>query len=232
MVAKKENDPAKFNEAVKKTSVAERERAAAEQATAQYNRIIIDGWIDDHQEDYVPCEASAELLKQWLITNGKPLSYENLEAAFVATKHKQPVPQKRAAQVPAVTETNPPAAAATQPVATAASITPPAAATVVNETPATSVPPQAQTPASETTSAPAGKSATARRPGVNGGLQPGTLSAQRPVQGATTQATDSAAFRRSITKMSRIEFRQKYETSAKFREECKANGIVDAAQRQ
>ena len=228
-------DPVKLKDAINKVSKAEREKELADRIAAENGRIIGDAWMKDHAADFVWCEASAKELGLWLKENGKEATYTNLELAYEATKSRLPRPTgqqleaqlKEAGLLPNVAPTAP-----VEPVAPAAPIAQPAAATTETITQPAQPTPQTVATASETTSAKATNTPAARRPGVNGGLQPGSLSAQRPQQGATTQTTDSAAFRRSITKMSRVEFRQKYETSAKFREECKANGIVDAAQRQ
>jgi hypothetical protein len=232
VAAKKENDPIKFTEAVKKTSVAERETEAAKRAAAQYASIIIESWMDDHKEDYVPCEASADLLNQWMGQNGLQLSYENLEKAFQATKAKQPIPERRAAQTSAAPVTNPQAAAVVAPVAQAASITQPAAeATAQGNTANPSATSSAATAqAQTTTSANAGQSATARRPGVNGGLQPNAASA-RPVKQQPSAQTDRAALMKEIRSLSPSEYRTKVEKSEEFRQRLKAAGIVDAGVR-
>jgi hypothetical protein len=228
-------DPVKLKEAITKVSKAQREQEIADRIAAENGRIIGDTWMKDHAADFVWCEASAKELGLWLKENGKEATYTNLELAYEATKNRLPRPTgaqldaqlKEAGLLPNVAETAP-VKVETQ----AAPITPPAATTTETVTQPAQPTPQSAATASESTPAKATNTPAARRPGVNGGLQPGTLSAQRPAQGATTQSTNTAEFKRMVRNMSRIEFRQKYETSAKFREECKANGIVDAAQRQ
>lgn len=228
-------DPAKLKEAINKVSKAQREQELADRIAAENGRIIGDAWMKDHAADFVWCEASAKELGLWLKENGKEATYTNLELAYEATKQRLPRPTgtqleaqlKEAGLLPNVAATAP-----VEPVAPAAPIAQPAAATAVPVSQPAQPTPQSVATASESTPAKVTNTPAARRPGVNGGLQPGALSAQRPQQGATTQTTDSAAFRKTVRNMSRVEFRQKYETSAKFREECKANGIVDAAQRQ
>lgn len=228
-------DPAKLKEAISKTSKAQREQELADRIAAENGRIIGDAWMKDHAADFVWCEASAKELGTWLKENGKEATYTNLELAYEATKNRLPRPTgaqleaqlKEAGLLPNAAEPAP-----VETVAPAAPITQPAAATTETVTPPATPTPQSAATVSESTPAKVTNTPAARRPGVNGGLQPGSLSAQRPQQGATTQTTDSAAFKRTVRNMSRVEFRQKYETSAKFREECKANGIVDAAQRQ
>lgn len=231
-IAKKENDPSKFSEAVDKTSTAQRQKEAADRATAQYYSILIESWMDDHKEDYVPCEASSELLNAWLLANNKPVSYENLEAAFQATKHKQPVPQRRAASVSVAQETNPPAAATAPTVASVEPIAQPAA---VEAVPASANPPAvppAAALAPTPTSAKAAQSAPARRPGVNGGLQPGSTSARRPVaQQQTPQQTERSILMKEIRNMDPGQYRKLVATSEEFRNRLKAAGIVDAGVR-
>jgi hypothetical protein len=231
--AKETNDPEKFNEAVNKKSVAQRETDAARSAQQKYANVIIESWMDDHKEDYVPCEASAELLNQYMGQNSLQLSYENLERAFQATKDRQPVPQRQAAGASAGPVNNPPVPAATEVAAPAASITQPAAATVVQEPVANpTAPPQAAAQAQTPTSAAAQNAPAARRPGVNGGLQPGTTSAPRPTkQSQTPQMTDRAQLMKEIKTLSPGEFRTKVEKSAEFRQRLQAAGILDAGVR-
>ena len=231
--AKSAQDPAKFNEAVDKHSAAQREKEAADKATAQYYSILIESWMDDHKEDYVPCEASSSLLNDWLLANNKPITYDNLEAAFQATKRNQPVPQRRAVQAPAEQENNPPAAAAVAPVAQAAPIVQPAAAAAVPTSTATpSATPPAAATASETTSGKAAQSAPPRRLGVNGGLQPGTTRAPRPLpQPQTPQKTERSAILKEIAKMDPSQYRKLVATSEEFRNRLKAAGIQDAGVR-
>jgi hypothetical protein len=231
--AKESNDPEKFNEAVNKKSAAQRETEAARRANQQYANVIIESWMDDHKEDYVPCEASAELLNQWMGQNNLTLSYENLERAFQATKAKQPVPERRAVETPAEPEANPQVAATTLVAAPAAPITQPVAATVVNEIPANpSANPQAAAQAPAPTSANAPNTQAARRPGVNGGLQPGTTSAQRPApKQQTPQQTDRAQLMKEIRNLTPGEYRTKVEKSAEFRQRLQAAGIIDAGVR-
>lgn len=233
--ASKEQDPVKLQDAIKKVSKAERETEIAKDAAKVQGKIIADTWMSDHKHDFQPCDASSKIIGDWLARNGREFSYENLELAFEATKHQLPAPMQQVVEeVPATSVANPPAAATVVPAAQAASITPPAAAATVPESIATppAAPPAAAT-APSSASAAAINTPAARRPGVNGSLPPGTLSAQRPARQQEPQATQEVVeFKRLVAKMPGHEFRKQLTTSKQFRDKCAAAGIIDAAQRQ
>jgi hypothetical protein len=233
-VATKEKDPAKLQDAIKKVSKAEREAQIAREALEAQGRIIGKVWMEDHKDDFQPCDASSNIIGAWLRQNNREFTYENLELAYEATKHQLPAPTRQAVEeVPAAQVENPPAAATTAPAAPAASITPPAAAAaapVSTATPPAVTPPAAATAPSSTPVA-ATNTPAARRPGVNGSLPPGSLSAQRPSEQAAPQTTTRAELMKSIAKMPPTEYRKKLQTSKEFRDQLVAAGIIDAAYR-
>jgi hypothetical protein len=232
-VATKEKDPAKLQDAIKKVSKAERDAQIAREAEEAQGRIIAKVWMEDHKDDFQPCDASSNIIGEWLTQNGRELSYENLELAFEAKKHQLPAPTRQAVEeTPAAPASNAPVSATAAPAASAAPIVPPAAAAVV---PASTVTPSAVPPAAATTPLPTPVAATntpaARRPGVNGSLPPGSLSAQRPSEQAAPQATDVVALKKEIARMPAQEYRKKLQTSKEFRDRLVAAGIIDAAYR-
>lgn len=233
--ASKEKDPAKLQEAIKKVSKADREAEIAREAAKAQGRIIGQTWMEDHKHDFQPCDASSKIIGDWLARNGREFSYENLELAFEATKHQLPAPTQQVVEETLATQVdNTSVAASVAPAAQAASITPPAAAAAEPVIPAnTSAAPTAASTAPLSASAAATNTPAARRPGVNGSLPPGTLTAGRPLrtqESTTTQQT--AEFRRLVAKMPPQEFRKKMATSKEFRDQAQAAGIIDAAQRQ
>jgi hypothetical protein len=229
--AVKENNPAKLKDAISKVSRAEREAEVLRQAAVASELAIAQAWVDDNPDFYV-CDASSSIMRKWLDDNGLKISYENLSRAFAATKSKLPIAELETSVAP---ESNPPAAASAAAAAPAASITQPAAAATETASTATSATPQSQSTASETTPAAAQNAQpAARRPGVNAGLEPGAMSAQRPAvqQKAKTTQESISEFRKLVGKMPHAEFRKRMASSKEFRDQAAAAGIRDAASRQ
>lgn len=234
--AAKEQDPAKMQEAVKKATAAQRDADIARKASMEHGRIIAATWMEDHKHDFLPCDASTNIMGDYLKTNNLVLSYDNLEKAFAAVKHQLP-PVKDGQQgaatdvtTSAVTVDNSQSAAAAASAAPAASITPPVAAAAAPETTSQSsvAPPASTTTAQASTPAASNQTSAARKPAVNGGLQPGQLSAQRPSASTTTQqdpAATRAQLLREIGKMNPAIYRKKLATDKNFREKLIAAGI-------
>lgn len=226
-VAVKENNPAKLKEAITKVSRAEREAQVLRDAAIAAELAVAQAWVDDNP-DFVVCDASSSIMRKWLDDNGLKITYENLDRAFAATKSKLPVAEL------VTTEPNVPAVATAVAAAPTAPIVPPAPAATVTETIATPVAPQPQATAPQPTPVAATNTPAARRPGVNAGLEPGAMSAQRPtVQQKVKTTEDSVSeFRKLVGKMPHAEFRKRMATSKEFRDQAAAAGIRDAAQRQ
>lgn len=235
--AAKEQDPAKMQEAVKKAAAAQRDADIARKAAIEHGRIISQTWMEDHKHDFLPCDASTSILGKYLKDNNLVLSYDNLERAFGAVKHQLPPvttdgQQGAATDVakPAVTVDNSTATAVAAAAAPAASITPPAAAaaTQENNKPVDVAASASSTMAQASTSAAPNQATAARKPAVNGGLQPGQLSAQRPSASATTQQDPGQAraqLLREIGKMDPAIYRKRLATDKNFRERLIAAGI-------
>ena len=227
-----EKDPAKMQIAVQKSIDAERKSQESLTAARERGAIIAESWMETHEDDFLPCQAATQILSDWLNQNKKPITFANLEAAYSATKHQLPKPERPAVAVaPAAPVDNPPAAAAVA----SAPVTPPIPAPMASAaaTPSTAAPvASSQPPASAPAPAPvaAAKSAEAtRRPGVNGGIVPGSLSAQRPTE--TVQPTTTRAeLLHEVNKMSRDEYRRKLK-DANFVKRLEAAGIPVAGQR-
>ncbi len=179
-----EKDPEKMKDAIKQSLEAERQAQQAEAEAREHGKIVAETWMQDHSEDFLPSQASSKIMGDYMTANGLIMTYDNLEKAFQAVKNQLPKPERTAAAeaVSVTPVSNPPAVAPVAPVAPAAPIAQPAAPAAV---PAPISQPQVVPPASAT--APTSTPVTApntpqvtRKPVVNGGLQPGTLSAARP----------------------------------------------------
>jgi hypothetical protein len=224
----KEKDPAKVVEAVHKMSKADREQQIADQSAEEHGRVIGRIWMADHTEDFFPCEANSNIIKDWLGKNNLVLSYDNLDKALEATRQRLApvVPATQPAnEVSAPPAPNPPAPAPAAPVAVAPPIPAPAPVAAVPVPPAAVPSPQAAVPAPAPTPAAATIAAPARRVGVNGSLVPGASSAARPTAVALPQETVRAELLKVINSLSPAEYRKRLTTSKEFRDQHTAAGI-------
>ncbi len=229
--AAKEKDPIKLKNAISKVSKADRDAEIARATARAQGKVIAEAWMVDHKEDFQPCEANTNIIGAWLAANQLELSYENLELAFVAneTRLAKPVLQAPVVEVPAAAAANPPAAAPVAPAAQASSITPPAAVAAETVLPPAVPASQPAAAASETASvaAPNAQPAT-RRPGVNGSLPPGSLSAQRPLAQQQPSTTTRADLLKEMKKMSSDELRKKLKNT-EYVSKLRAAGIPVAS---
>jgi hypothetical protein len=229
--AAKEKDPIKLKNAISKVSKADRDAEIARETAKAQGAVIGNAWMADHKEDFQPCEANAKIIGDWLATNQLELSYENLELAFVAneTRLAKPVPQAPVVETPAVAVANPPANASAVPAVATPSITAPPAASAEPVLPPATQPSQPVVAASESPSAAAPNAQpAARRPGVNGSLPPGTMSAQRPVAQQQPQTTTRAELLKDMKKMSSDELRKKLKNT-EYVSKLRAAGIPVAS---
>jgi hypothetical protein len=211
-VAVKEQDPVKMREAINKVHEASRLTEEAKQEARRRGKEIGDAWMADHKEDFLPCVANSKIMEKWLIDNKREFSYENLELAFAATETQlaKPVQQVPVEETPAAGASNTPAVAPVAPAAVTPSITAPAAVAAEPVSTAATPPSQPASTASESTSAAAPNAqSAARRPGVNGGIAPGTLTAARPSAQQIPQTTTRAELLKEIKGMSPEKYRQK-----------------------
>lgn len=226
-------DPAKFQEATKKAIDAEREAQESAAAYHQHGKLVAESWMQDHVEDFLPCEANSKIMGSYLLANGLNTTYDNLETAFQAVKTQLSKPEKQPTTevTSAAPVINPPAAAPAAPPAPAASITPPAlVATVPASTPVAVVQPTVAAPPSAAT-APTATPVTAlntpqvtRRPAVNTGLQPGAMSAARPVIVPDDPSTTRSQLLKEIGKMAPEIYRKKLKDT-NYVAKLKAAGI-------
>lgn len=230
-----EKDPVKMQEAVRKAASAEREAHIADEAYKAHGKIIAETWMADHTNDFFVCQASISIIGDYMKANNLPMSYDNLEKTFQAVKHQlPPVPTEGQQDSATVVPTSVAAPINPTPATAAATVVPPpsipatAAVTPVTETQSQStVAPPAATTAQASTPATANQPTVARRPAVNGGLQPGSMSAARPSASSTQQAPQETRSQllREIGRMEPAMFRKKLRTEKNYREKLIAAGI-------
>lgn len=230
-VAEATKDTSKLPEAIRKVTKAERDAEEAANAAREAGRVIGQRWMADHSHDFLPCDANSKIIGDWLKENNREFSYDNLELAFTATETRLAKPEAApVVEVPAAVALNAPAAATAATAAATPSITAPAAAATV---PASTAAPSTSQPTA-TATAPTPVAATntpaTRRPGVNGSLPPGSLSAQRPSTSATPVASDRAALLKEINSLPRGEFAKKLK-DANYVKRLEAAGIPVAGHR-
>jgi hypothetical protein len=228
--ATKEKDPIKLKDAIVKVSKADREAEIARESARAQGVVIANAWMADHKEDFQPCHANTEIIGKWLAANELDLSYENLELAFVANEIRLAKPvQVPVEEVPAVVAANPPAAAPAVVAEVKPSITaPPAPVAEPVSTPAAPASqPAAAAPEVTPVAAPITQSAT-RKPGVNGGIVPGSLSAPRPQTQPQPQTTTRAELLKEMKAMSSDQLRKKLK-NAEYTSKLRAAGIPVAS---
>lgn len=187
----KGDDPAKAVAAARLIAGSEvaKDRESAREAEAKAKGQAIGyEFLKRHAHDFNPCKANSELIGKFLEENNLEFTLDNLELALIAKENELApvlVPASRV-EVPPVA--NPPAAVPSVPAVVTPTVPQavpavpqhPAAELAARQAaaaaapPAASVPPVTQPVAENTPSAPTA------RPGVNGSIEPGSLSAQRP----------------------------------------------------
>lgn len=227
--ALQEKDPAKVKDVVRATIEAQYAKKEAElqkKSAEAEGRTIANEFMRRHLHDYAPNEANQKAINEYLVEHKLEFSLDNLEVAFDdLMSENRLVKVKKAFQTSVEVAANPapttaPATAATEgtpPVAQPAAAT---ASTVVAQPAGVSTP---VVEATVTTPAAPQSAPAARRPGVNGSLPPGTLSAPRPVPVDPAQARKE--FMKSLKSMSAEEIRRKKNTDPQFQKSLATYGI-------
>lgn len=216
-------DTTKLPVAIRKATAAELAAADAARKGFEEGQRVAGAWMEDHKDDYLVCKANSDILGAWLMTNKLDLTYENLELAYLACESQLAKPVQPTA-VPAPAAINPPAVAPAVP-ATAQPLIPaaPAAPPQVPALPS-ALPPTQETPTPAPTPAGAPNvQPPARRPGVNGGVMPGSAT-PRPVGQQTPAPSTRAEMMKEIKNMSGDQYRAAMK-NPKFRARCEAAGI-------
>lgn len=184
-------------------------------------------FMQKHLHDYYDCDANKKAMTDYFAANPDlEFSVDALEVAFLDLQNQNRLvpPPQRGSQTRVVPAANPAATASTETPA-AVIPAPPAVpvetATVVNA----EVPPsQAAPTATVTTPAPAANATPpARRPAVNGGVAPGSLSAQRPSGQALPQTRKE--FLKYVTSLDPKVIQHKLKTDPQFVAGFKRHGI-------
>lgn len=217
-------DTTKLPEAIRKSTAAERAAADATRKAFEEGQRIALSWMEDHKDDYVMCQANSDKLGAWLTKNNMPLTYETLELAYLACESELAKPVVEPTTQPAPAVVNPPAAApavaaTAQPLIPAAPAAPPQVPALPSAPPPTQ---ESLTPPSTPAAAPNVQPA-ARRPGVNGGVMPGSAT-PRPAAQQTSVASTRSEIMKEIKKMSTEQYRIAMK-NPKFRARCEAAGI-------
>lgn len=185
-MALESKDPSKASDVIREVIEREyqqREHKLREQKDFEDGRAISNEFMRRHLHDYNPCEANQKAIGEYFRDHNLDFTLDNLEVAFQDLLEQS---DKLAKVEPVATV---PAIVAANPAPVAAVVTPVTPVIPVAETP-TTVPASVVAPptvssqpvveATVTTPAAPNQQPAARRPGVNGSLPPGTLSAQRP----------------------------------------------------
>lgn len=210
----KGDDPAKAVIAARKIAGSEvaKDRTAAREAEAKANgqRIGYE-FMRRHANDFNPCKANSDLLGKFLDDNGLEFTVDNLELAFIAQEDKLApvaVPARREevppVENPPVVPTVPvPVIPAAVPQAVPAVPQHPAAELAARQAAAAPAPPAVPVPPA-TTPATENPVTVQPRPGVNGSIEPGSLSATRPGQQPTQELTKADILKMDKEKLKRM----------------------------
>jgi hypothetical protein len=190
-------------------------------------RAISNTWMRNHLHDYNPCEANKKAIGDYFTEHNLEFTYDNLEAAFqdLLEQGDKLAKVEAVATRQAVVPANPvPAATATTPALPVIPATETPIAVPVPAVAQPAAPSQPVVEATVTTPAAAPNvQPAARRPGVNGGLPPGSLSAQRP--GTPDPALARKEFLKTVKDMDPKVMRAKLKTDPQFVKQLQAYGI-------
>lgn len=207
------------------TEFKQREIQLQQQKDFQEGARIGNEFVMKHLYDFNPVRSNMIALTDYLKEHGLDLTLDNLEVAFIDLNEQG---DKLA---PAVTQNRSVEQAKNTPVTTAAvevvtDGTPVVAAPTVATPVEVAQPAVVSTPpveATVTTPVVANQPITTRRPGVNGGIQPGSLSVPRPVPVDPAQARKE--FMQSLKKMNGEEIRRKKNNDPQFVKQLATFGI-------
>jgi ribosomal protein L17 len=206
-----------------------KEAELARQREFENGRTIGNKFCRTHLHDYNPCEANNKALGEYLKEHGLDFTYENLEAAFIDLTEQgdklAPVSQTEAKR-PVEQAPNAPVTTAAPAVTAQAELPPAPTAAATTEAQPTVV--QASQPAvAATATTPVATQHNAatptRRPGVNGSLPPGSMSANRPA--AVDPAQARKEFMRELRDMKPEVMKAKLKNDPQFVSQLRTYGI-------
>lgn len=231
-VALETKDPAKATDLIRgviENEYQKQERELNEKKLYEDGREISNEFMRRHLHDFNPCEANKKAIGDYFAQHGLDFTLDNLEAAFQDLKEEG---NKLAEVVPTTATRQVTEAANPAPVAATETPAPPVipVAETVIAAPVSAPPAPPAAPSQPAVVATAPTSVTApnvqpvtRRPGVNGAIAPGTLSAQRP--GAPDPALARKEFLKTVRDMKPDVMRHKLKTEPQFVTQLKAYGI-------
>ena len=200
---------------------------AEQQAQFLEGQRIANVFTRRHMNDFVPVQANFQVLVDYIQQHDMDFTLDNLEAAFTDISQTQPdklAPLPARASKPAEVAPNP---APTATVAQAADSTPVASAPATVTTTEVPAQPVAEAPpvveATVPTPVAANQPTPTRRPGVNGGIPPGTLSAKRAV--VADPAAERREFMTALRAMKPEEMRAKLKGDPQFVKKLQTYGI-------
>lgn len=230
-VALEEKDVSKASDVIHaaiEVEYGKRDRELHEKEEYQKGVGIANEFMRKHLHDYNPCEANKKAITDYFKEKNLEFTLDNVEVAFIdlMDQNKLVKVEKTFTQIPAAVTLNPaPAAAVATPAA------PPIPASETTAAVPASVPP-ATTPVSSqpvveatapTPAAALNVQPAARRPGVNGSIAPGTLSAQRP--GTPNPALARKEFLKTVRDMKPEEMKTKLKNDPQFVKQLESYGI-------
>lgn len=211
------------------TEYQKKERELKEKQLYEDGRAISNEFMRNHLHDFNPCEANKKVIGDYFAEHNLDFTLDNLEAAFQDLKEQG----NKLADVVSTAATRQVAVAANPaPVAIEATPAPPVipAAETVISVPASAAPAPPAVPSQPVVEATATTPVTApnvqtvtRRPGVNGAIAPGSLSAQRP--GAPDPALARKEFLKTVKDMKPEVMKHKLKTDPQFVKQLEAYGI-------
>jgi len=224
-------DPIKTTDVIEQvieSKYKQREDALKQKEAYEAGRSISNEFMRRHLHDYNPCEANQKAIGEYFAKHELEFTLDNLEVAFQDLLEQG----DKIAKVETVATRQ--AAVVANPTPVAAVVTPTPPEIPVVETPAAvTVPVAAAQPAGlsqpvveATVTTPAAApnvQPAARRPGVNGGLPPGSLSAQRP--GTPDPALARKEFLLTVKDMKPEVMKNKLKTDPQFVKQLESYGI-------
>jgi hypothetical protein len=229
-LALEEKNPAKVTEVIREVIESEYGKKEQELRAAEWQqqgKAISNEFQRRHLHDYSPCDANKKAIADYFVEKNLEFTLDNLEAAFVdLMEDNKLVKVESAFQKPAIVSANP------EPVATVAEAAAPVIPVVAQPAavPASAAPAQPAAPSqpvveatvSTPAAAPNGQPA-ARRPGANGGLVPGTMSAHRPE--AQDPQLARKQFLKTVRDMDPKVMKNKLKTDPQFVKQLESYGI-------
>jgi hypothetical protein len=196
----KGDDPAKAVAAARKiagSEVAKDRQAAHEAEVKARGKQIGYEFMQRHVKDFNPCKANSDLIGKYLEENQLEFTLDNLEIAFIALEHELAPVAVPASRVEVPPVDNPPV-----PVPQALPAVQHPSAELAARQAAAAAPPAAPVPP---VTLPADNTPPATpRPGINGGLEPGSLSAQRPTVSGEPKYTREGILKMDKEKLKRL----------------------------